>query len=133
MKFTVSDVIIWAGIILGILDWLSDMVYNTNVEFNSPNMKIACVTFIALQPIWYMFMFIVHVGSHESLDRDEKKSKMHLAIPFAVLHWFKLMGGSENYNRHITDKFKKDHQLFFNLENSYRMQIVFETALQTVP
>ena len=86
MKFTVSDCIIWSGIALGILDWLTDMVYCSNVEFASGSIKSACVTFIAFQPIWYVFMFVVYVGSHEALEKEDKKSKMVIAIPYAVLH-----------------------------------------------
>jgi hypothetical protein len=73
MKFSVSDLIIWSGVFLGILDWLTDMIYCSNVEFASKSMKSACVTFIAAQPIWYFFMFVVYVGSHESLKKDDKK------------------------------------------------------------
>lgn len=130
MKFTVSDLVIFAGIALGILDWLTDMIYASNVEFASAGMKSACVTFIVFQPVWYIFMFVVYVGSHEALEKEDKKQKMVIAIPFAVLHWLKLMGGNENYNRQIADKFRKQDQFqFFNIENSYRIQIIVETAL----
>ena len=75
-------------------------------------------------------MFVVYVGSHEALEKEDKKQKMVIAIPFAVLHWLKLMGGNENYNRQIADKFRKQDQFqFFNIENSYRIQIIVETAL----
>jgi hypothetical protein len=52
-------------------------------------------------------MYVVYVGSHEALTKEEKIAKMHLAVPFAILHWFKLMGGSEHYNWNISDKFRK--------------------------
>lgn len=46
LKFTVSDLIIWSGIALGILDWLTDMLYCSNVQFAKGSVRSACVTFI---------------------------------------------------------------------------------------
>jgi hypothetical protein len=73
MKLSVSDLIIWSGVSLGILDWLTDMTYYSNVEFASGSLRMACIICIMAQPIWYLFMFLVYVGSHESLEKAEKK------------------------------------------------------------
>jgi hypothetical protein len=32
-KLTKAQVIIWSGVILGILDWLSDLIYASTAEF----------------------------------------------------------------------------------------------------
>ena len=79
-------------------------------------------------------MYTVYVGAHQSLEKQEKKNRMPYGILYAILHQFKVMGGSEEYNRHISDKFRKQDQFqFFIIENSYRVQILIETVLETIP
>ena len=65
VKLRINDIIIFSGVILGVLDWITDAAYAANAEFQSPGLKSACSTFVILQPAWYFFMFIVYIASHE--------------------------------------------------------------------
>jgi hypothetical protein len=134
-KLTKAQVIIWSGVILGILDWLSDLVYASTAEFATSGGKRACISFIIMQPLWYVFMFVVYVVSHEEIGlAKERCEKVLLSIPYAGLQWFKLMGSFEQFNEFIYEKFsRRDQFLLFNLENSYRIQIFVELILQTLP
>lgn len=122
-KLTKSDVIIWTGAFLGVFDWVTDAVYAASASFASDSLRSACITFVVVQPVWYMFMFLVYVASHEEIDSaKERRSKMLLALPYSLLQQLKLMGSSEARNKMIYDKFqRKDQFLLFNLENSYRV------------
>ena len=85
-KLTKSDVIIWSGVALGILDWVFDVAYAASATFSSDALRSACVTFIVVQPVWYIFMFLVYVASHEEIDSaTERRTKMLLAFPYAIL------------------------------------------------
>lgn len=43
-----TDLLIWSGVILGILDWITDAVYNMKQLFVSPGLKAACVIFMVV-------------------------------------------------------------------------------------
>ena len=134
-KLTKSDVLIWSAVVVGVLDWISDMAYVSSATFASDALHSACVTFVVAQPVWYIFMFVVYVASHEEIDSaKERAEKMCLALPYALLHQFKLMGSFETCNSFIYHKFaRRDQFLLFNLENSYRVQIVAELILEALP
>jgi len=85
-KLTKSDVIIWSGVVLGVLDWISDAAYAASASFASDALRSACVTFVVVQPVWYIFMFLVYVASHEEIDSaQERRTKMLLAFPYSFL------------------------------------------------
>lgn len=130
-----SEAVIWLGVLLGVLDWFTDGVYYAQAKFASDSLESACLTFIFFQPLWYIFMFIVYIASHEHIeDRGERGEKMCLAVPYAVLQQLKLLGSFDKTNMIIFGKFlRRDQFLLFNLENSYRVQIVIELVLEAFP
>jgi hypothetical protein len=105
-KLASSDLLIWTGLILGILDWLTDMIYVSKVQFGSNGLRSACLTFVIIQPVWYFFMYVVYVSSHEELPSQERRKKILLAVPYALLQQLKLIGRFETSNNIIYDKFK---------------------------
>lgn len=80
-------------------------------------------------------MFIVYVASHEEIENaKERRTKMLLAFPYAILQQLKLMAAHTPSNDYIYNKFKKrDQFLLFNMENSYRIQLVVEFFFQALP
>ena len=57
-----------------------------------------------------------------------------MALPYTVLMQTKLLGSFEICNVMIYEKFRKrDLFLAFNMENSYRIQIITETFLVSIP
>jgi hypothetical protein len=61
-----------------------------------------------MQPLWYVFMFIVYVVSHEEIgSAKERREKVFLSLPYAGLQWFKLMGSFEKFNEFIYEKFAR--------------------------
>ena len=135
MRLTISDFIIWSGVVIGVGDWVLDLIYAVSSDFASPGIGKAALTFVLLQPIWYIFMFMVYIGSHEHIeDSAERKAKMMIAFPYAFLAQFRLLGAHDGANAYIYDQFpRKDEFVFFNMENSYRIQTVVEIALQCFP
>ena len=127
-KLTKSDVIIWAGVLIGVADWVTDLAYAGNVKLASEALRSACITFVILQPTWYIFMLIVYIASHEELDNvKDRRTKMLLAFPYAILQQLKLMAAGTPFNDCIYNRFKRrDQFLLFNMENSYRIQLVVE-------
>lgn len=85
----------------------------------------------------YLFIYVVHIGSSDidSFENpQERKGLMVYALPYTILHQFKAMGGFEDCNDFIYAKFKRrDQFLLFNLENSYRVQLLVEFIFQTFP
>ena len=62
--------LLWYGVVFGILDWVSDIIYvlsktsqNTDGMI-SPALLNACVAFIIIQPIFYFFIHTVYMASH---------------------------------------------------------------------
>ena len=56
--------LLWYGVIFGILDWLSDIVYVQSKDIESPALKNAVAAFIVIQPVWYLFMHALYMASH---------------------------------------------------------------------
>jgi hypothetical protein len=132
----VNDLIILSGVVLGVLDWISDAAYASSASFEeNPGLKSACVAFVCLQPAWYFFMFVVYIASHEQFESmQERKKKLIFAFHYTFLQQFKLLANFERYNRVVYDKFEQKEQfLLFNLENSFRVQIGVELLLETLP
>lgn len=43
-----SELIIWSGVILGVADWISDMIYASNSEFANPLISYLCLAFVVI-------------------------------------------------------------------------------------
>ena len=85
--------------------------------------------------MWYAFMYIVYIATHKAIEtRAERSEKMCLLLPYAVLQQLKLLGSFEKTNLIIFEKFlQRDQYEMFNLENSYRVQMVVEATVASVP
>jgi hypothetical protein len=100
--------IIWFGVLLGILDWFTDVLYNTNSKFSSNELKNAQRTFLMIQPLWYFFLFAVYVGSHTEIQGTGSRAKALLLAPvFMVLQMTKLMGGPTKAHMCVSNNFSE--------------------------
>lgn len=43
-----GNFVIWFGVIVGVLDWISDIAYCTDTHFVNGELKKACVLFVIL-------------------------------------------------------------------------------------
>ena len=77
-----SYLLLWYGIIFGMLDWISDIVYYSHIPFHNSSLKAACIVFIILQPIWYIFLYIVYVASHPEIDSHRDRIIKDADRPF---------------------------------------------------
>ena len=66
--------VLWYGVVFGILDWVSDIIYvlskqaqNEDGEISSAMLN-ACVAFIVLQPVFYLFIHTVYMASHSEIN-----------------------------------------------------------------
>jgi len=60
--FTTGQAIIWLGIICGNVETLLCIIYAGSNKFESVYYKKACIVFIILQPLWYLFLYILYVA-----------------------------------------------------------------------
>ena len=51
-----SELIIWAGAIIGVADWITDIAFIGNVKLYSIQIRSACIAAIILQPIIYILI-----------------------------------------------------------------------------
>ena len=85
-KIQRSELIIWLGIVFGILDWLTNMIYSVNMKFSSSSTKGACIIFIMFQPLSYLVLFSIYILNHKKIkDKTEKREKLCLSVPYALL------------------------------------------------
>ena len=73
VKLRINDLVILSGVVLGVLDWITDAAYAHKVEFESKGLKTAQTTFVIMQPLWYFFMFIVYIASHEQFESMQER------------------------------------------------------------
>jgi len=62
-----GTVIIWVGIVCGILDFLTDYIYYSKDNFYSTSLQNACLVFIFFQPLWLLFIYFIYVASHSEI------------------------------------------------------------------
>lgn len=102
-----TGVIIWSGVILGVLDWITDAIYAANCNFASVGLHAACLVFLVLQPLSYLAIFIKFVTSRKEIkEPKEKREKMCFSFLYAFLQQCKLMGSFDNFNNSIAEKFE---------------------------
>mmetsp|Transcript_6184 Transcript_6184/g.10002 ORF Transcript_6184/g.10002 Transcript_6184/m.10002 type:complete len:117 (-) Transcript_6184:3000-3350(-) len=109
-KFTLGEIVIMAGVVIGILDWITDILYLLNAEFFTSQLQFMCLIFVVIQPFWYNFLYFVYVGSHDAIETwSQRKSKLVYMVPYALLQQLKLLGGFEQTNVLIHDRFRRHH------------------------
>ena len=132
-----TQFLIWSGVILGILDWVTDAIYNLKAMFVGSGLKAVCVIFMLVQPLAYVAIFLKFVSTRKDIKTaQERREKMCFGFSYAFLQQFKLMGSFEYFNNDVSEKFAGDENAkaeFLNLENSYIVQILGELLLQTIP
>lgn len=123
------------GVVFGILDWISDIVYLNGIEFHNDSLKMACITFIIIQPIWYLFIYLIYVASHTKIETTKERLKYAAWGPFyALLQYLKLL----SLNSRMHDIFIKrlnvvEGYKLLTLENCYKVMIFTEFFLETLP
>lgn len=135
MGAIVSLIIIWYGVIFGILDWISDIAYYNNTVFYNQSLGNACLGFIVIQPIFYIFLFIIYMASSPQIDNNKERFRMILISPlYALLQYTKVLAAHERVHDYFLKKFNiKENMKLITLENCFRVQIVAEFALENLP
>ena len=118
-----SYIIIYYGVIFGILDWISDIVYFSSVKFENDSLKAACATFIVIQPIWYIFLYTVYMASHTTIESPKERLRLILLSPlYALLQYSKILGGFFKLHDFFLIRFKiKDTLQLLTLENCFKI------------
>ena len=87
--------LLWYGVLFGILDWLSDIVYVQTKDIESEALKNAVRAFIVIQPIWYVFLHAIYMVSHSQIEtQKERLILVGLSPLYAVLQYTKVLGAS---------------------------------------
>ena len=63
-KTTISagQIIIYAGILIGNLEWILSAFYAGTTLFPNASYQKACITFLVVQPAFYLFVYVLYVG-----------------------------------------------------------------------
>ena len=79
--------IVWYGVIFGILDWLSDIIYIlTKTDIDSPSLTNAVVAFIVVQPVWYFFIHFLYLASNTEVESTRDRLRLIFLSPiYAIL------------------------------------------------
>ena len=127
------------GAILGVLDWLTDIIYTGVTSFSYQGIKMAAVGFILLQPMLLCFLFAVYGLTHPNADKDWKVriKYLYLSPLFGVLMYFKLLPTFSKIHSWFCRQFNIDFEDnvmgMFTIESFYRIQIFIELFLQNIP
>jgi hypothetical protein len=62
-----TEFLIWSGVILGILDWVTDAIYNLKAMFVGHGLKAVCVIFMLVQPLAYVAIFMKFVSTRKDI------------------------------------------------------------------
>jgi len=81
MAIKVNQVLIWVFLVLGVLEWLIDIVYVSSTEFASTALERAAKIFIAMQPVFFFFIYFVYIGSHSDINSCCERSKKLVLAP----------------------------------------------------
>ena len=77
---------LYGGIILGLLDWITDIIYYNKIQFANDSLKNACIVFIVFQPLWYVFLYAVYIASHSEIETHrERIIKFFIAPLYGLL------------------------------------------------
>ena len=86
---------LYLGIVVGFLDWLLDMIYAMTASFSNTAIQSGIVAFVLIQPLWYLFLFIVYMMSHPNTDGVKQRVRFILLAPlYALLMQMKLVSGT---------------------------------------
>jgi hypothetical protein len=66
-------IILWVGIALGILDFITDIIYCSTTTFATSTLKSASVIFIIIQPLWYIFIYVIYMASHTEIESPKER------------------------------------------------------------
>ena len=137
MKYSKGQLIVWAGVALGNLEWLFSIIFTAATDFGeNENTKKACVVFILLPPLWYLFIYILYMGSHQEIETGRDRMRKILLSPLYMLAMqFKIYAGIDRFNAWFLKKFQFE-ELTFNLmtlEKSFRVQVIIELISHTLP
>ena len=127
------------GAILGVLDWITDIIYVGVTDFKYNGIKMAGIGFILLQPMLLCFLFAVYGLTHPNADKDWKVRMKYLYLSplFCLLMYFKLLPTYQKLYNWFSRRFKIDiednNMAMFSIESFYRIQIFIELFLQNIP
>jgi len=64
MKPSLGQIIIYSGILIGNLEWILAAAYAGITYFPDNGTHQAQVTFLLVQPAFYLFVYILYIGQH---------------------------------------------------------------------
>ena len=134
-----GKIIIYSGVVLGNLSWLMDIIYAISVgadeKWKDPSLRKACVVFIMAQPLFMLFTFTLYIIQHNEIETASDKVKKLIFGPvFTLLQHVKVLSAFEPVHDWFAKMIGYSESLhMLSLENSFKLQTVFELLFQTVP
>lgn len=78
--------LLWYGVLFGILDWLSDIIYVSTKQIENEALKNAVAAFIVLQPVLYLFIHAIYMASHTAIESYKDRMVLISLSPiYAIL------------------------------------------------
>ena len=117
------------GLIIGILDWLTDIIFAIVTDFQSDSLEMACYGFIIIHPVFYCFLFATYGISHPNGEKDWKDriKYIYLSPLYSVMMYIKILPAYMKVYNWFSTKFRiitEDLNLdMFSIESYYRIQI----------
>jgi len=127
--------IFWYGVIFGILDCTTNIVYFHSTQFANPTLENACLGFIVLQPLFYAFVFAISMASSPLVESTLERFRMVLVAPvYALLQYLKLLGAFEGVHGFFLERFRvRENVKLVSLENCFKVQVFVEFGLENLP
>lgn len=127
--------LLWYGVVFGILDWLSDIVYLISKQIESEALKNAVAAFIVLQPILYVFVHAIYMASHTTIENyKDRMVLVSLSPVYAILQYTKLLSAHGGLHKWFVEITRVGGKLkLISLENCFKVGVFIEFFLQTVP
>lgn len=134
-----GKIIIYSGVALGNLSWILDIVYaidnESNEKWKNNSLKKACVVFIFAQPLFMLFTYTLYIIQHNDIETASgKASKLFWGPVFTLLQHVKALSAFEGVHDWFARRVGYNESLvMLSLENTFKLQTVFELIFQSVP
>jgi hypothetical protein len=123
-KFIGNVILLW-GVLFGCLAYLSDILFVLNSPGLFKAVEQAGLAFTLLQPLWYLFHFLVYILSHN--ETNGMKCKYACVAPlYMLLMLIPIMPNFKAVYEWFTFKFKMSDQsklFMFTSENTFRISV----------
>ena len=105
---------LFTGIVLGNIEWLCTILYTATTDFTPyENTYKACVVFVLLPLLMYLFIYICYFASHQGIETDRQRTRLLLfSLPFSVVLQFKVFTGVDRFHKWYIAKYKLEEETF---------------------